>query len=243
MHYLFTDGEPNDASVARVEQLIANRNTRLNPLNFMSCTNQDQETEWMKTIEGKVPFTAELDDFASERTEVLKAQGPGFPFSKGFWLICQLAAPICPDDLDAMDENRPFSKQTMDSLMGRRLTPEEYGYYFNNNPNSRQYASLFSQFAREDVTAQQILNGGNSNMYNHQNVYSSTSTWNGNVSSSVGSNNYSSLGNQQVPPPYNSPYYSSNPSMGFWQSAPQVPHIPNTSYPYSNNFNPQNGRR
>lgn len=156
MHYLFTDGEPSDATIEDLSKLILSRsNPQMNPLTLMSCTNED--ATWMKEIEEQAPFVSELDDFDSERKEVLHDQGPKFPFNKGFWLLCQLVASINPDDLDAMDESLPFSKMTLDNLMGRRLTPEEYRLYFDSNPNSRKYQNLYQEFSREDTTAKKIL--------------------------------------------------------------------------------------
>lgn len=162
MHYLFTDGEPTDASIEMVGKLIIERkNPQMNPLTFMSCTNED--AEWMKDIDEKAPFVAEIDDFASERQEVVSKQGTGFPFNRGFWVLCQLVAAINPDDLDAMDESVPFAKMTLDNLMGRRLTPEEYRYYFDANPYAQNYRYLYSLFSREDTTAKRILANQNPN--------------------------------------------------------------------------------
>ncbi|STX28562.1 Uncharacterised protein [Legionella beliardensis] len=118
MHYAFTDGEPSDASVEQVKELVLKRpNPKMNPLTFISCTDNDEDANWMKDIEEDAPFTAELDDFNSERNEVYKDQGPGFPFTRGFWLICQLVAAINPYDLDKLDESVPFTKKTMNDLM------------------------------------------------------------------------------------------------------------------------------
>lgn len=159
-HYIFTDGQPSDATVAQLSQLVLNRlNPQMSPITFMSCTDDDDEAAWMKDIESKAPYTAELDDFESEKKEVLKSQGPVLPFSRGVWLICQLVAVLNPHDLDALDEPVPFSKQTLDNLMGFRLSPEEYQRYFQLNPNAGKYANMYQHFAREDVIAAQILKG------------------------------------------------------------------------------------
>lgn len=157
MHYVFTDGEPGDASIEQMKQLVLQRNYKMHPLTFLSCTSDDASAEWMKRIENEAPFTAELDDFVSERSEVQKAQGAAFPFTRGFWLICQLVAAINPDDLDALDEAIPFSKKTLDDLMGRKTTLTEYQRYFQMNPNAVKYGYLQQQFEREDVVAQHIL--------------------------------------------------------------------------------------
>ena len=202
MHYLFTDGEPTDASIERVQDLVLNRKQpKMNPLTFMSCT--DDEALWMKEIEEKAPFTSELDDFKTERSEVLHDQGPGFPFSKGFWLLCQLVAAINPYDLDALDESTPFTKMTMDNLMGRKLTVEEYGYYFNNNPNARKHSHLFNEFCREDVLAHQIIGPKHSQA-------APASSYTSSVSSSSSSNpsSYSSYSSTVTPSSHTSSHRS-----------------------------------
>ena len=60
-----------------------------------------------------------------ERDNVLKSQGPAFPFTRGFYLLCLLASAI-NFDLDNMNEAKPYSKNKMNDLLGCQLTPEEY---------------------------------------------------------------------------------------------------------------------
>jgi hypothetical protein len=125
MHYLFTDGVPTDASIGEIASIITNRiNPQANPLTLISCTNEDEECEWMKEIEEKAPFTAELDDYHDEKAEVMEDQGKAFPYTKGYWIISQLVAAINPNDLDAIDESLPFTKATLDNLLGRVHTPQ-----------------------------------------------------------------------------------------------------------------------
>jgi hypothetical protein len=131
MHYLFTDGVPTDASVDEIASLISNRsNPQANPLTLISCTNEDEEVEWMKEIEERAPYTAELDDYHDERNEVIEDQGKAFPYTRGYWIISQLVAAINPDDLDAIDENLPFTKATLDNLLGRVHTPQVCDCFF-----------------------------------------------------------------------------------------------------------------
>ncbi len=150
-HYLFTDGLPmvnGDPmeTVKNVAALIKNRpNPFYNALTLISCTTVDSECEWMKEIEEEGPYTSEIDDFNSERAEVLKDQGPCFPFSYGFWLICHLVAAINPDDLDAMDEKVPLTRHVFSSLIGRELTPEEYANYWSQNMNANQYRRFYNE--------------------------------------------------------------------------------------------------
>ncbi len=162
MHYLFTDGVPSggpNETVAKVSDLIKNRpNPFYNALTLISCTDVDSECEWMKEIEENGPYTAEMDDFVSERKEVLKDQGPVMPYSYGFWLVCHLVAAINPDDLDAMDENLPMTRYVFSSLIGRELTEQEFLSYWNTHPKARKYNQYYNQFLTDcSQMAKQIV--------------------------------------------------------------------------------------
>jgi len=158
IHYLLTDGVPSDASVRQVADLIKNRaNPKSNPLTLISCTNEDEESEWMKQVEEVAEYCSEADDFADERREVEKDQGLGFPYTKGYWLISQLVAAINPHDLDAIDENLPFTKHTLDNVLGRVHSPKEYQYYFERNPHADLYLDSYSRFLNEKVVSRNIV--------------------------------------------------------------------------------------
>ena len=77
------------------------------------------------------PFCSESDDFRDEAREVQKDQGFGLPYSQGFHLICQLVAAMNPEDLDAMDESIPFTKFTLDNLLGVVHNEQTYRHYFD----------------------------------------------------------------------------------------------------------------
>jgi hypothetical protein len=85
----------------------------------------------MKDCEEVAPYCSESDDFEDEAREVLKDQGAALPFTRGFHLICQLVAAMNPDDLDAMDESIPFTKFTLDNLLGVQNNEETYKHYFD----------------------------------------------------------------------------------------------------------------
>jgi hypothetical protein len=132
--YFFGDGIPNGGVKAQQEItriMCARVNPAGNPVTFISCTNDDAAVEWMKDCEEAAPFCSECDDFGDEAAEVLKAQGAALPFSKGFHLICSLVAAMNPDDLDAMDESVPFTKSTLDNLLGVVHNIESYKHYFD----------------------------------------------------------------------------------------------------------------
>eukprot|EP00957_Ditylum_brightwellii_P092306 7028190-Ditylum_brightwellii.AAC.1 len=76
----------------------------MNPMTFISCTEDNDQVEWMKDCEEVAPFCSESDDFKEEVNEVLRDQGAALPYSRGFHLIGMLVAAMNPEDLDAMDE-------------------------------------------------------------------------------------------------------------------------------------------
>lgn len=133
--YFFGDGVPNGGNPAKAEivkLLMTRQNPSGNPMTFLSCTGDDAQVEWMKDAEEIVPYCSECDDFQDEAAEVFRDQGDALPFSFGFYLICALVAAMNPDDLDAMDESVPFTKSTLDNLLGVQTDPESYRHYFNH---------------------------------------------------------------------------------------------------------------
>jgi len=143
--WFFGDGTPNGG--ARAQQEIVNilkhrENPAGNPMTFISCTSEDAQVEWMKDAEEVVPYCSESDDFKDEAEEVMKDQGAALPYTKGFHLICQLVAAMNPDDLDAMDECVPFTKATLDNLLGIQHNEESYRYYFDQFVRAQQMRKI-----------------------------------------------------------------------------------------------------
>ena len=135
LRYFLGDGVPNGGqqSCREIENLLMHRsNPEMNPFTFMSCTGNDEDTEWMKECEEKAPFCSEFDDYGDESREILKDQGEAFPYSFGLHLVAQIVAAFNPHDLDAMDESVPFSRQTLDNLLGYQSSPQEYKYYYDS---------------------------------------------------------------------------------------------------------------
>lgn len=158
--YLLTDGKPSDATEDEIAEIIRTRkNPEDYPLSLLSCTNETNEVAWLKTVEGEAPYVSELDDYETERLEVKKGQGAFFPFTYGFWLLCQLVAAMNPDDLDALDEPVPMTRKTLTALMGRALTDAEYSQYFNDHPGNKtkNYQRDFARFNKFDGTTRQLL--------------------------------------------------------------------------------------
>lgn len=135
LRYFLGDGVPNGDSVScrRIEDLLTHRpHPEKNPFTFMSCTGNDADVEWMKECEEKAPFCSEFDDYNDESREIIKDQGQAFPYSFGLHLVAQIVAAFNPNDLDAMDESVPFTRQTLDNLLGYQSSPKEYKYYYDS---------------------------------------------------------------------------------------------------------------
>lgn len=57
MVLLFTDGVPSDRSVHDVQNLVINRpRPQMSPITFITCTDEDQDSEWMKGVEEQAPY-------------------------------------------------------------------------------------------------------------------------------------------------------------------------------------------
>jgi len=132
--YFFGDGIPNGGALAQqhITNMLKNReNPAQNPITFFSCTDEDAQVEWMKDAEEIAPYCSEADDFNDEAAEVMRDQGAALPYTKGFHLVAQLVAAMNPDDLDAMDESVPFTKTTLDNLLGIQHNVETYRHYWD----------------------------------------------------------------------------------------------------------------
>lgn len=229
MHYLLTDGVPSDRPVEVVGELITNRlNPERNPITFLSCSNEDSEVEWMKEVEEIAPYCAELDDYVAEKQEVLTDQGTAFPYTKGLWMVSQLVAAINPMDLDALDESLPFSKFTLDNLLGRAHTIDEYRYYFDKNPHSPIYRDLFLRLSAEPYHSRQLVTPQEQKQRELAGGYVDGKP----PSRTSGNYGYS------VVPPQPRPTYSSAPS--FSQLPPQAPPPPYAGPPPAYTAPPRN---
>ena len=127
-------GVPNGGNHAKAEivrLLMTRSNPQGNPMTFLSCTGDDDQVEWMKDAEEMISFCAECDDFNDEADEVYKDQGKALPYTVGFYLVCSLVAAMNPNDLDAMDESVPFTKATLDNLLGVQHDERTYRHYFD----------------------------------------------------------------------------------------------------------------
>lgn len=144
LRYFMSHGVPDggeDECHKIVHLLMYRAQPDRNPFTFLSCTDQDGDTEWMKGCEETAPYCSEFDDYIDESDEILRDQGKAFPYSYGLHLVGQLVAAFNPNDLDAMDESVPFTRQTLADLLGYQLSAAEYKYYFDSFLEAQQKQS------------------------------------------------------------------------------------------------------
>ncbi|GEM_PF-4197325 len=151
--YFLTDGDPTGpngkaAEIQKFSQLLQSRDAQAIPFTILGCSNQRKDYAWMHEMEEVADYVAALPDFVDEQQEVLRDQGPRFPYSRGMWLLCNLAAALNPDDLDSMDQHPPFTKKTLENLLGRIMSAEEYSGYFYAHPNADDWKVDYDQFAK-----------------------------------------------------------------------------------------------
>lgn len=107
-----TDGVPTDDSgnndIARLENIL--RNERYPSMDriyitFIACTDDLQLVGYLNKFDKKIPNVDVLDDYRSERAEVLAVQGRNFPFSYGDYVVKILMGSVDPW-FDHLDEKK-----------------------------------------------------------------------------------------------------------------------------------------
>ena len=107
-----TDGLPTDDrgenDLKRLEKVL--RNERFPSIDriyitFIACTNDLQSVGYLNQFDKKIPFVDVLDDYQSERTEILAVQGKNFPFSYGDYVVKILMGSI-DRWFDQLDERK-----------------------------------------------------------------------------------------------------------------------------------------
>ncbi|KAI9335968.1 hypothetical protein BDR26DRAFT_865460 [Obelidium mucronatum] len=72
---------------------------------FLACTDDLNQVGYLNELDKKIACVDVVDDYYSERREILAIQGDQFPFSKGDWVCKMLLGGIDPE-IDALDERR-----------------------------------------------------------------------------------------------------------------------------------------
>lgn len=122
-----TDGLPTndrgESDLKTLERLLRNcrQSTTDNIyITFIACTNDLECVGYLNKFDRHIPFVDVLDDYQSERKEILRVQGKNFPFSHGDYVVKILMGSIDPW-FDHLDERKVQLKHT-ENKPQRRLS-------------------------------------------------------------------------------------------------------------------------
>lgn len=106
---LVTDGEPTD-DYGRVDIVTFKDILKSRPIHtfttIVSCTDEDETMNYLNNWDRNIPRLDVVDDFRSERMEILKKKGSSFRFSFGDYVVKSMIGSI-DVSLDKWDERSP----------------------------------------------------------------------------------------------------------------------------------------
>lgn len=111
-----TDGEPNDdagySDCDNFLRLLKHRDADRNRIGILACTTSDSSMAWLNRVDKEAKHVDVIDDYLSEREQILKIQGKSFSYSHGDHILKMLLGPILQkyDDLDEKRLNRKHKK-------------------------------------------------------------------------------------------------------------------------------------
>ena len=104
-----TDGVPTDShghlDIDNFTSCIKNRNADKIFISFLACSDSENDIAYLNKLDKKEKNIDTLDDYLSEKKEVIAAQGKNFSYSLGDHTARLLLGPLCPQ-LDSLDETR-----------------------------------------------------------------------------------------------------------------------------------------
>jgi hypothetical protein len=102
-----TDGEPTTdqgvSDIVRFEYILSTGRPPNVYITIMACTDNDQVMEYLNGWDKKIPKLDVVDDYTSERKQIIAAQGPQFHFTKGDYIVKALVGSM-DHELDKLDE-------------------------------------------------------------------------------------------------------------------------------------------
>jgi hypothetical protein len=105
---ILTDGQPTDDRGEPQTELFL-RALKGRPKNtfvsIVACTDDESSVGYLNRLDRIVPGLDVVDDYASERAEILKVQGRSYRFSFGDYVVKTLLGSIDPS-MDALDERK-----------------------------------------------------------------------------------------------------------------------------------------
>jgi hypothetical protein len=117
-----TDGQPTDDSgnvqINEFFSLLANK-PRGVFVQIMACTDDEGAVQYLNAADENIPLLDVSDDFHSERREILRAQGAGFHFTVGDYVVKALLGPV-DAYFDGLDGGARLSPRRVDGGLGVR---------------------------------------------------------------------------------------------------------------------------
>jgi len=99
--FIITDGQP-DEGVTAFKNALINKSEYIY-VSILACTGDDYAVDYLNDIDETVPNVDCVDDYTSERNEILFVQGTDFPFSYGDYIVKALLGAVDPA-FDLLDE-------------------------------------------------------------------------------------------------------------------------------------------
>ena len=99
--FIITDGQP-DEGIYAFKQALINKSGNIY-VSILACTGDDYAVDYLNDIDETVPNVDCVDDYTSERNEILFVQGTDFPFSYGDYIVKALLGAVDPA-FDLLDE-------------------------------------------------------------------------------------------------------------------------------------------
>ena len=102
-----TDGEPTDdrgnVCIDELRRVLENGRSTTDYVTFLACTDDEDSIGYLNEWDTSIPRVDVVDDYKSERKEVLDAQGSQFRFSYTDYVVKVVMGSIVPE-LDRLDE-------------------------------------------------------------------------------------------------------------------------------------------
>lgn len=109
---IVTDGEPTDdngkADISGFKQCLKSRAKTVHTT-IVSCTDEDDTMSYLNNWDRALPRLDVVDDYRSEKNEILRVQGKHFRFTFGDYVVKSLLGSIDPS-LDDLDEHKLAKK-------------------------------------------------------------------------------------------------------------------------------------
>ena len=102
-----TDGVPynGQCDLENFKKLLIHKDNTKFYISFLACSDQQKDIGYLNELDLLIPNVDTLDDYNSERKEVLEAQGKDFSYTFGDHVVRLLLGPIC-EELDTLDEKK-----------------------------------------------------------------------------------------------------------------------------------------